>query len=380
MSTYPGGVPGPELPNEIAPRQANLMATLSLIFAFVCNPLGLVFGLIALSQIKNEPNRFSGKSLALVGVVLSALFLLIGGVLTYVFVIAAKSAVKQMQTGGGPNGVPTNMMRGAGPQDGRGPGGAMNMGRGRAGDRSGMNMETTGAPGGSGPGGRPMAGPAAGDVGRQPGARGVAPARAAAGREAPAAVRRAAPGGVLPAGAPGKPGAGNKPVLSLPGRTEVEKAAAIQEFAALYGTSTWVKEKNWDGMIVEWVTLTYDRQNLKLPLSLVLDARQVGRLPLLKGYFVLFNNTGFGKVLSKQVIKSRPELKDAVLKMQKGLYAAATKAAAPAPAEGAEQAGAGGAGGRGMGGGAGRGGRGMGGGAGRGGGAGSATGRGGGRR
>lgn len=58
----------------------NVMAILSLIFAFVFGPLGIIFGFIALSQIKKDPSA-TGRKLALAGIIIPIIGLIIGGVL-----------------------------------------------------------------------------------------------------------------------------------------------------------------------------------------------------------------------------------------------------------------------------------------------------------
>jgi len=50
----------------------NLMAILSIIFAFVFAPAGLVLGIIALNQIKKTGEE--GRILAIIGIVLSVIF------------------------------------------------------------------------------------------------------------------------------------------------------------------------------------------------------------------------------------------------------------------------------------------------------------------
>lgn len=111
--------------------------------------------------------------------------------------------------------------------------------------------------------------------------------------------------------------------------TEVQKAAKIQKFAALYGPVVWVKEANWDGRLIEWVTFKYDRMNVKLPVSLIMDAP---RLSVLKGYFWIYNNTGFRKVASKQTITAPAGLKEKVLAEEKVAAQAAAEAAKAAAA------------------------------------------------
>jgi len=66
------------------PRRTNTMAILSLVFAFVFFPLGIVFGFVARSQIKRTHEEGSGLALAgiIVGFVVTAL------VIAYVVLIA----------------------------------------------------------------------------------------------------------------------------------------------------------------------------------------------------------------------------------------------------------------------------------------------------
>lgn len=70
-SAAPAGFPQ----YSTAVTQTNTMAILALIFAFVFPPLGIVFGLIARSQIKRTGQ--GGNSLALAGLILGVLFTLI---------------------------------------------------------------------------------------------------------------------------------------------------------------------------------------------------------------------------------------------------------------------------------------------------------------
>ena len=67
---YPGypGFPPPNL-------GTNTMAILALVFAFVFSPLGVVFGIVALKQLKRAPQE--GRGLAIAGIVVgAALFVL----------------------------------------------------------------------------------------------------------------------------------------------------------------------------------------------------------------------------------------------------------------------------------------------------------------
>lgn len=61
---------------QSTPQETNVMAILSLIFAILFPPLGLTFGIIALVQIKNNPNQ-KGKGLAIAGTIISLVLLLI---------------------------------------------------------------------------------------------------------------------------------------------------------------------------------------------------------------------------------------------------------------------------------------------------------------
>ena len=64
-------------------RSTNGFAIASLICAFLCSPLGLIFGFVALSQIKQRGEE--GRGLALAGVIISAVFLA-GSI---IFIVAA---------------------------------------------------------------------------------------------------------------------------------------------------------------------------------------------------------------------------------------------------------------------------------------------------
>ena len=154
--------------------------------------------------------------------------------------------------------------------------------------------------------------------------------------------------------------------------TEAEKAVKIQKFAAFYGPMVWVKEKNWDGRLIEWVTFKHDGMNVKFPVSLIMDAPKLSGL---EQYFFVYNNNGLQKKAAKQTITASPEMKAKVLAEEKAVAtaaaaaaAAAAKAAATAPADTTATTGGGGGGMGGRGGGRGGGGRGGGGRGGRGGG------------
>ncbi len=77
---YPQPVAYPGIPNP----STNGLAIASLICAFLCSPLGLIFGIVARSQIKRT--REQGSGLAVAGIIISALSLL---TLVLFFVLAA---------------------------------------------------------------------------------------------------------------------------------------------------------------------------------------------------------------------------------------------------------------------------------------------------
>ena len=54
-----------------APRGTNTLAIISLVGAFLCTPVGLICGIIALNQIKRTGEQ--GRGLAIAGIVVSAL-------------------------------------------------------------------------------------------------------------------------------------------------------------------------------------------------------------------------------------------------------------------------------------------------------------------
>lgn len=61
---------------HLAARPTNTMAILSLIFAFVFSPLGIVFGVMARKQISVTGE--GGVGLATAGLILSVIFVLLG--------------------------------------------------------------------------------------------------------------------------------------------------------------------------------------------------------------------------------------------------------------------------------------------------------------
>jgi hypothetical protein len=174
--------------------------------------------------------------------------------------------------------------------------------------------------------------------------------------------------------------AGEEGLAAVP---DIEKLKLIQQFAALYGPVVWVKEKNWDGRIIDWVTFTHKSQGVKLPVSMIYDASTIQKKPwlqLLEGYFGIYSTgLGFGEVASKQGVTASAELKAKVIAEQKKLAEEMNKPVVVVAAAEGEEAAGGAGGGPGMGGGGGRGMRGGGGGGGmRGGGGGGMRGGGGG--
>ena len=68
------GMQGPPMPAPLPPRdEANVLATLSVVFAFVFAPVGAILGHLGLSQIRQTGQR--GRDRALVGVTLSYVFI-----------------------------------------------------------------------------------------------------------------------------------------------------------------------------------------------------------------------------------------------------------------------------------------------------------------
>ncbi len=131
--------------------------------------------------------------------------------------------------------------------------------------------------------------------------------------------------------------------------TELEKRTKLQQFADVYGVPvTWVKEKDWNGKIIEWAVFHDDKWgNVKIPVALVMDGPY---LTLLKPYFRFYPLTEFRKGIRKIRIggscprghQIRQAEKD---KMEAAEKAAAEAAAAPAtPAPGGPGRGGGGPG------------------------------------
>lgn len=88
MSDYPATQP-----------RTNTMAILSLVFAFVFWPLGIVFGHMARRQIRQT--REDGGGLATAGLVLSYIFLAITTLVIVIMVAVVGSAANQLEQNGG---------------------------------------------------------------------------------------------------------------------------------------------------------------------------------------------------------------------------------------------------------------------------------------
>ena len=71
------------------PKETNENAILGLIFAVVFPPLGIVFSLIALSQINKNPEKYKGKGLATAGLVLGIAYI----ILTIILLVALVNAI-----------------------------------------------------------------------------------------------------------------------------------------------------------------------------------------------------------------------------------------------------------------------------------------------
>ncbi|MEE2852540.1 MAG: DUF4190 domain-containing protein [Actinomycetota bacterium] len=69
----PGPHPVPQPPPGPPRDEANVLATLSVVFAFVFAPAGLILGHLGLAQIRQTGQR--GRERALVGVTLSYVFI-----------------------------------------------------------------------------------------------------------------------------------------------------------------------------------------------------------------------------------------------------------------------------------------------------------------
>lgn len=83
---------------QAGPEKTNTMAILGLVFAFLFQPLGIIFSAIGLSQIKKT--REKGRGLALAGLILSIIFLILGLILFFFVFVALNKVVEQAASGG----------------------------------------------------------------------------------------------------------------------------------------------------------------------------------------------------------------------------------------------------------------------------------------
>ncbi len=70
------------LPREKSGK-TNTLAILSLIFAFLFPPIGLILGVIALSEVKKDTS-LKGRGLAIAGIILSSFFIIIYSILFFI--------------------------------------------------------------------------------------------------------------------------------------------------------------------------------------------------------------------------------------------------------------------------------------------------------
>lgn len=89
------GGPPPGYPPGPYRRPTNTMAILSLIFAFVFSPLGIVFGVIAKRQIRDTGDE--GESLATAGLVVGVVFTALFVLFIVIWVVALLSFVHGVQ-------------------------------------------------------------------------------------------------------------------------------------------------------------------------------------------------------------------------------------------------------------------------------------------
>ena len=94
VGSSPYGGPAPTTA-PVPPGDVNTLATLSIVFAFVFAPVGVVLGHVALAQISRRGER--GRDRALIGLTLSYVFILFAVVALIVWLIL----------GGGPKSSPT---------------------------------------------------------------------------------------------------------------------------------------------------------------------------------------------------------------------------------------------------------------------------------
>jgi len=74
--------------NEPA-KEVNENAILGLIFGFLIPPIGILFSLIALSQINKNPEKYTGKNMATAGLIIGILYI----ILIIIATVAISSAI-----------------------------------------------------------------------------------------------------------------------------------------------------------------------------------------------------------------------------------------------------------------------------------------------
>ena len=89
-ATFNTGMPQPPRPSRPPTNDAQTLATLSIVFAFVFAPIGAVLGHLALSQIKQGKQQ--GRDRALVGLTLSYVFILFAVVALLLWAITTQTA------------------------------------------------------------------------------------------------------------------------------------------------------------------------------------------------------------------------------------------------------------------------------------------------
>jgi len=70
---------------EKSSQKTSILAILSLIFAFLFSPIGLILGIIALSEIKKN-HSLKGRGLAIAGIIISIIFIIIPLLIVILFV------------------------------------------------------------------------------------------------------------------------------------------------------------------------------------------------------------------------------------------------------------------------------------------------------
>jgi hypothetical protein len=94
MQASPAGMARSGVRQQNGPAIASLICgVLSITFGLICGGpmmavLSIVLGVVALVQIKNAPQRYSGKGLAIGGIVIGALWLILGLLIMIIMIVA----------------------------------------------------------------------------------------------------------------------------------------------------------------------------------------------------------------------------------------------------------------------------------------------------